>query len=216
MGKRLVLAVTTVIAGAFLLSTAAVAQHGQQAQQSAPGTIVPGTLLVKALTERRVTALPVGRPRLYWRVDTFPSLAQAQAAAGPWAVAAEAFGRAWLFTLGPNGMPTSGGTKVVEVGPLPPVRAQEYLLRINEATGAPGSVSSVHTHPGVEAFYVLVGEACLRTPNGLIRIPAGQATAGAEADTPITVASCGSTDLRQLIMFVVDANRPFSSPAVFP
>jgi hypothetical protein len=29
------------------------------------------------------------------------------------------------------------------------------------------------------------------------------------------VSSCGSTDLRGLVMFVVDAARPFSSPAVF-
>ncbi|MDR7537272.1 MAG: hypothetical protein QN183_13020 [Armatimonadota bacterium] len=56
----------------------------------------------------------------------------------------------------------------------------------------------------------------MRTPNALIHIPAGQATAGTEADAPLTVASCGSTDLRQLIMFVVDARRPFSSPAAFP
>jgi len=220
MRRHLSLAVVALIAGALLLSPAAVAQHGphtQQAQQSAPGTIVPGTLLVKALTEKKVTTLPVGRPRLYWRIETFPTLAQAQGAAtDPWALAAEAFGQAWLFRLGPKGMASSGGTKVAEVGPLPPVRAQEYLLRINQATGAPGVISSVHTHPGGEAFYVLAGEACLRTPHGMMRIPAGQATAGAEAETPITVGSCGSTDLRQLIMFVVDANRPFSSPAVFP
>ncbi|MDR7532193.1 MAG: hypothetical protein QN162_02470 [Armatimonadota bacterium] len=101
-----------------------------------------------------MTALPAGRPQLYWRIDSFPSLPQAQAAAGSWALAAEAFGRTWLFTLGPMGMRMSGGTKVVEVGPLPPVRAQEYLLRINEGTGTPGSISTVHTHPGVEAFYV--------------------------------------------------------------
>ncbi|MDQ7843360.1 MAG: cupin domain-containing protein [Armatimonadota bacterium] len=206
MGRRLVLAAAVLLAGAFLLSTTAVAQQ----------TIVPGSLVVKALTEKKVTSLPVGRPRLYWRIETFPTLVQAQAAAtGPWALAAEAFGSAWLFRLGPKGMVSSGGTHAAEVGPLPPVRATEYLLRINQATGAPGSITTVHTHPGTEAFYVLAGEGCLHTSGGVLRIPVGRATAGAEAEVPVQVSSCGSTELRQLIMFVVDANRPFSSPAVF-
>jgi len=206
MGRRLAFVATIVLAGAFLLSTAAVAQQ----------TLVPGSLVVKAIADKKVTTLPVGRPRLYWRIDSFPSLAQAQAAAGPWGLAAEAFGRAWLFTLGPKGGSSSGGTKVAEVGPLPPVAASVYLLRINESSGPPGSITVVHTHPGTEATYVLAGEWCMRTPNGTIRVSAGRAEAGVGADVPGQVSSCGSTDLRGLVMFVVDATRPFSSPAAFP
>jgi hypothetical protein len=33
---------------------------------------------------------------------------------------------------------------------------------------------------------------------------------------PIQVSNCGSTVLRELVMFVVDATRPFSSPATLP
>ena len=47
-------------------------------------------------------------------------------------------------------------------------------------------------------------------------VAAGQAKAGPDTDTPTQVSSCGSTDLRGLVMFVVDATRPFSSPASFP
>lgn len=207
MGKHLVLAAAVLLTGAlFFLSATAVAQQ----------TIVPGTLLVRALTEKKVAALPAGRPRLYWRIETFPSLAQAQRAAGPIGLAAEAFGKSWLMTLGPKGGSSAGGTMVAEVGPLPLVVAKEYLLRINEGTGAPGSMTIVHTHPGTEAFYTISGEVCLRTAQGVLRIPAGQAAAGAESDTPLQVFNCGSTDLRELIMFVVDANRPFSSPATLP
>jgi hypothetical protein len=32
---------------------------------------------------------------------------------------------------------------------------------------------------------------------------------------PMEVFSAGASDLDQLVMFVVDANRPFSSPAKF-
>ncbi len=204
--RRILLAV--VLAGSFLLPSAAVAQ-----QQ--PPTLVPGSLLVKALADKKVARLPVGRPGLYWRLESFPSLAQAQAAAGPYGLATEAFGRAWLATLGPKGGSSANGTKVAEVGPLHAVVAAEYLLRINEGSGPPGSITSVHTHPGTEAFYVLAGELCIQSPEGVARVPAGRTHPGTGGDTAIQISSCGTTDLRELIMFVVDATRPFSSPASF-
>ncbi len=178
--------------------------------------IAQPALVVKTLTEKKVAALPAGRPRLYWRVENFPTLAQAQAAAGPMGLAAESGGRVWLFTLGPVGGSSAGGTKVAEVGPLPQVVATQYLLRINEASGPPGSTTTVHTHPGSEAFYVLAGEQSIRTPQGTIRVKVGQPETGPGGDTPLQVSSSGSTDLLALVMFVVDATRPFSSPATFP
>ena len=45
----------------------------------------------------------------------------------------------WLFTLGPQGGATHGGSKVAEIGPVAPITAPEYLLRINNAGGPPGS-----------------------------------------------------------------------------
>ncbi len=38
---------------------------------------------------------------------------------------------------------------------------------------------------------------------------------GHGADMPMEVFSAGTSDLDQLVMFVVDATRPFSSPAKF-
>ena len=205
MERRLVLAVAVLVSGTFLLLPAAVAQQ-----------LPAGSLAIKVLTEKKVAALPAGRPGLYWRLENFPSLAQAQASAGPTGLAAESAGRAWLFTLGPKGGASAGGTKVAEIGPLPPVVAPEYLLRINEPSGPPGSTTIVHTHPGTEALYTLAGEICMRTPQGVIRVSAGRGEAGPVADTPTQVSSCGSTDLRGFVMFVVDATKPFSSPATFP
>lgn len=171
-------------------------------------------LSIKPLAEKKVTELPAGP--LFWRIENFPALADAQAAAGPMALAVQAGGKVWLFTLGPAGGATAGGTKVVEVGPLPAVAATQYLLRINEATGAPGAVTPIHTHPGSEAFYVLAGETSSRGPHGVMRVRAGETAAGHGADMPMQVSSSGPTDLHSLVMFVVDANRPFSSPAKFP
>ncbi len=186
------------VLGGPSLSSPAVAQHAPP-------------LVVKALAEKRVTELPPSP--LFWRIETFPTAAEARAAEGPTALVAEAAGRAWLFTLGPAGGASPGGSKVAEVGPIPEVVASQYLLRINQASGPPGSVTPVHTHPGSEAFYVLAGETSQRTPHGVTRVAAGQAIAGHGADVPMQVSSSGSTDLLSLVMFVVDATKPFSSTA---
>ena len=181
------------------------------AQTGSVGTAGAGTLSVKALTEKKVDKLPPGP--LFWRVENFPTLAEAQAAAGPMSLAAESSGKAWLFTLGPAGGSSSNGKKVVEIGPVPDVSASQYLLRVNEASGPPGSITPVHSHPGAEAAYVLAGEQSFRTPHGLKKIAAGEAAPGHGADVPMQASSTGTTDLKALVMFVVDATKPFSSPA---
>lgn len=171
-------------------------------------------LVIKSLAEKKVTELPAGP--LFWRIETFAAPAQARAAAGQWSLVAESAGKVWLFTLGPAGGSSAGGTKVAEVGPIARLVASQYLLRINEATGSPGATTSVHTHPGSEAFFVLSGEQSIRSPDGVMRVTVGHAEAGHGADTPMQVSNSGSTDLRALVMFVVDATKPFSSPATLP
>jgi hypothetical protein len=71
----------------------------------------------------------------------------------------------------------------------------------------------VHTHPGSEAFYVLAGRLGQRTPHGVSYAAAGQSMNGHGGDLAMEVFSAGTSDLDQLVMFVVDAARPFSSPA---
>jgi hypothetical protein len=168
---------------------------------------------IKPVAEKKLKQLPAGT--LYWRIENFSTLAQAEAAAGPASLAAEVAGKVWLFTLGPKGGATRGGAKVVEIGPVPPISASEYLLRINRAGGPPGAKSSVHTHPGSEAFYVLAGRLGQKTPHGTSYADAGQSMNGHGADTTMEVFSSGTADLDQLVMFVVDATRSFSSPAKF-
>lgn len=170
-------------------------------------------LVIKPVAEKKVKQLPAGP--LYWRVENLPTLTQAQAAAGDTALAAEASGRVWLFTLGAKGGGTPGATKVAEIGPVPAINASEYLLRINHASGPPQSKTPIHSHPGSEAFYVLSGRLGQKTLHGVSYADAGAAMNGHGADMPMEVFSAGTSDLDQLVMFVVDANRPFSSPAKF-
>lgn len=187
------------------------------AQPLGPGLERPGPssapFVVEPIAEKTVTSLP--RAPLYWRVESYASLAQATAAAGEYSLAAEAWGQAWLFTLGPADASTPGGIKLAEVGPVPTPAAARYLLRINRAGGPPGSATPVHTHPGSEAFYVLKGQLTQKTPHGEARLAAGSAMNGHAPGMTMQLVSSGREPLEQLVMFVVDADQPFSSPATF-
>jgi hypothetical protein len=198
--KRLLMTMVVVVACQLGLSPSAAL-----AQQS---------LVIKPLAEKKVAHLPDGP--LFWRIENFSTLEAAQAASGPSGLVAQAAGKTWLFTLGPAGGSSASAAKVAEVGPIPRVDAPQYLLRINEASGPPGSTTSVHTHPGSEAFFVLAGEQSIRGAHGVMRVSVGQPATGHGADTAMQVSSSGTTDLHALVMFVVDATRPFSSPATLP
>jgi hypothetical protein len=192
------IALSLALTGALLLPSSATAQQKFE---------------IKNVAEKKLKQLPTGP--LYWRIENFPTLAQAQVTASETSLAAEVSGKAWLFTLGPRGGATPGGNKVAEIGPVPLLTAPEYLLRINHAGGPPGAKTPVHTHPGSEAFYVLAGRLGQRTPHGVGYADAGQTMNGHGADMAMEVFSAGTSDLDQLVMFVVDATRPFSSPAKF-
>lgn len=169
-------------------------------------------LTIKPLAQKKVAELPPGE--LFWRIENFDSLEKAQAAAGSWSLAAESAGKAWLFTLGAPGGATPGGRKVTEFGPVPRISAAEYLLRINEATGPSGAITKIHSHPGSESFYVLRGEQSIRGPRGVTVMKPGDPTIG-QGEQPMQVWSSGQESLHSLVMFVVDAARPFSTPAKF-
>jgi len=180
--------------------------------------------LVKPVAELKLKQLPPGP--LYWRIENFPTLTQAKAAVTPYrwsadavsyegspSLTAEVAGKVWLFTLGAKGGATPGGSKVAEIGPIPSIVAPEYLLRINHGSGPPGSKTPVHFHPGSEAFYVVDGRLGQRTAHGVSYADAGQTMNGHAAETAMEVFNDGAGELNALIMFVVDATKPFSVPA---
>lgn len=182
--------------------------------------------VVKPVAEKKITKLPDGP--LYWRVETFPTLVEAKAAVGPdgWdpaavsyatktALIAEVAGKVYVVTLGAEGAATPGGTKLAEIGPLPPLSAPEYLLRLNYGSGPPGSTTPVHSHPGSESFYVISGRLGQKTPEGTAYVDAGHTMNGHAADTTMNVFNASQTDLQALIMFVVDGHQPFSVPRKF-
>jgi len=169
---------------------------------------------INPVAEKKVTELPAGP--WYWLIENFQTLQQARTAAGPTSLAAEANGKVWLFTLGAKGAMGHGGSRVAEIGPVAPITAPEYLLRINDVGGPPGVKTPVHSHPGSETFYVLSGQLDQKSPHGESRLDAGQAMPGHGPGMPMQVSSSGTSDLKALVMFVVDASKPFSSPATMP
>jgi hypothetical protein len=178
-----------------------------------PAVAASGKFTVEPLAEKKLAQLPAGP--LYWRIENFSTMAEARTTEGPDSLAAAAAGRVWLFTLGAKGARTVGAEEVAEIGPIPRIAAPEYLLRVNIASGSPGAKTPVHTHPGTETFYVLRGRLGQETPEGTKQVEAGAGMPGHAADTPMEVFSASAGELDALVMFVVDATRPFSSPAQF-
>jgi hypothetical protein len=85
---------------AFLASVLCLLPSSAMAQQA---------LVVKPLAEKKVAELPAGP--LFWRLENFPSLANAQAAAGPTGLAAESAGKvAFIDGGGSVNLVSLGGT----------------------------------------------------------------------------------------------------------
>ena len=167
----------------------------------------------KILVERKLAALPPGE--LYWQVESFPTTTQAKAVATDASLVAESTGKVWLFTLAGRGASSFGGTKVAEIGPVPAIAAPSYLLRVQEAGGPPGATTPVHSHPGSESFYVLSGTLRDKTQFGTMEVGSGKAMQGHGSDTIMQASSAGPGNLTALVLFVLDATKPFSTPASF-
>lgn len=203
--KLRITAATRVIMSALLLGLGVLVSSPKLAAQEG--------FVVKPVAEKKVHQLPP--EPWYWRIENLPTLTEAQSASGPTSLAVEVAGKVWLFTLGPMGGSTQGAAKVAEIGPVAPITAPDYLLRINYVSGPPGAKTPVHTHPGSETFYVLTGRLGQKSLHSVSYVEAGQSMAGHGPEMPMEVSSSGTSDLKALVMFVVDASRPFSSPSKF-
>jgi quercetin dioxygenase-like cupin family protein len=169
--------------------------------------------IVENVAERTIDTVPPSP--MFWRLENFPTLDEARAASGPNSLAAEVSGRVWLVTLGGRGARTADAVFVAEIGPVPRIEANRFTLRLNHAYAPPGAATSVHTHPGSEAFYVIAGQLSQRTEHGTVQVNAGETLNGHVPGMVMQLQSTGAAPLDQLVLFVVDADEPFSSPASF-
>ena len=150
----------------------------RMAQSAGHGVLLASGTLVTSSHWPRRRSQSCRRDRLFWRVESFASLAQAQAAAGSdgsrgrvrWqGLAPHARSGRWI--VGGRREDAGGGTD-------PPVAAPQYLLGSTKPAALRAASRQCHNHPGAEAAYVLAGEQTFRTPHGVMRIGAGKAEAG--------------------------------------
>jgi quercetin dioxygenase-like cupin family protein len=134
-------------------------------------------------------------------------LERARTAVGPTSVAFEADGTSWLMTIESQTSDHHGGRHVAQVGPLPLPRAPRYAMQVLSAAFTPGMYSLAHHHSGVEAVYVIKGEACYETPTRAFKLRKGE-TLAMPGGTPMRAVVTGSTLRYVLAVIVYDAAQP--------
>ena len=152
--------------------------------------------------------LPDGlKEPVFWHIDRFDSLERARAAVAPASISFEAAGTSWFMTIESQTSDHHGGRHVAHVGPLPLPRAQRYAMLVQSAVFTPGMYSLVHHHSGVEAIYVIDGEACYETPTRAAKLQKGE-TLALPGGTQMRAVVTGSKPRHVLAVIVHDAAQP--------
>ena len=144
---------------------------------------------------------------VFWHIDRFDSPDAARAAVGPASIAFDAADSWWLMTIESETTDHHGGRHVTHVGPLPLPRAAKRAMMVQSAVFMPGMYSLVHHHSGVEAVYVLEGEACFETPTRAAKLRKGE-TLAIPGDTPMRSVVTGTARRHVLAVIVHDAAQP--------
>lgn len=152
--------------------------------------------------------LPEGlKEPLFWHIDRFSSGEEARAKIGPSSVAFEAHGIWWLMTIEPRANDHHGGqhVKQVKLPALPP--AKGYSMLVMSAYIPAGLTSRIHTHSGVEGFYVVDGQQCLETPTRIYKMAKDESLVIPSGVTMRLVAT-GTKPRRALAVVVYDSSEP--------
>ena len=136
-----------------------------------PGQARPEFGCFNIATEK---GLQFPQPSVYWHIRTFANRDAAEAAKSATVIVVEEDGRVWLSEFGARDLLVKGGQPIAIVGPLQLPPAKSYTAVLSYAVMRPGDRSRVHTHPGPEGWYMIVGEQCLETPAGANRAKAGE------------------------------------------
>ena len=144
---------------------------------------------------------------LLWHLDRFDSPEAARAAVGAASIAFDAAGTSWLMTIESRTSNHHGGHHVAAVGPLALPVTRKYSVQVQSSAFTPGMYSLVHHHSGVEAVYVIEGEACFETPSAAHKLRQGE-TLAVPSGTPMRAVVTGSSLRRVLAVIIHDAAEP--------
>ena len=142
----------------------------------------------------------------YWHIRTFGNRAAAEAAKSATGLVVEEDGRVWLSEFGSHDLIVKGGQPVAIVGPLPLTAAESYTAVLSYAVMRPGDRSRVHTHPGPEGWYMIVGEQCLETPAGANRAKTG-GTMTVPSNVPMELSITGTELRKSLVLVIHDSSQ---------
>lgn len=147
---------------------------------------------------------------VFWHLQTYPSLAAANAAKSSSGIVVEEAGRVWLSEFGAKDSASRGGHGVAVIGPLSLDAGKKYDAEIAYSVMAPSDHSRVHTHAGPEAWYVLAGTQCLETPAGTLRGHPGE-TMIAAPNRPMQLNVTGADVARALTLVIHDSTKEFGA-----
>ena len=167
--------------------------------------------VIKPVVEKKLKQLPAGP--LYWQLENFPTLAQAQAAAGETSMAAEVAGKIWLFTLEPRIARHAAAAGSLRLG--------RYPQSPRPSICCASTMRAVLRGPRRRCIRIRVPKASTRWRVGWVKkrrtactTPTlGESMNGHGPGTAMEVFSSGTADLDQIVLFVADASKPFSTPA---
>jgi quercetin dioxygenase-like cupin family protein len=144
---------------------------------------------------------------LFWHIDRFASGERARAAVGSTSIAFGAHGTWWLMSIESKTSAHHGGQHVAlaKLPPLPP--AQKYSMLVMSAYIPSGLTSRVHTHSGVEGFFVVDGNQCLETSARTYKMSKGEILV-IPAGVVMRLVATGSKPRRALAVIVYDATQP--------
>jgi quercetin dioxygenase-like cupin family protein len=203
MRMRTTCATIVAIGVSALAPIPAVAQLMSACVEKAP---VPDGQLGCSILQTKLLPRELRAP-VFWHIDRFDGEAAARAGVGDAGVAFQDGGTWWLMTIESETSNHRGGRHVARVGPLPLPPAPRYSMLIQSAVFGPGMYSLPHHHSGVEAVYVLEGEACYETPTSAAKLRKGE-TVVMPAGTPMRAVVTGSARRHVLAVIVHDSARP--------
>jgi len=150
---------------------------------------------------------------LYWHLYEYSSRAAADSAKPrSFGTIAESLGKIWLHVIAAQEWRPSSGQRVSVIGPLRVNPRAQYTARYMEAVFPPGMKTSVHTHSGPEAWYILSGVQCLQTPDGARITRAGQG-AVVPMGPPMMLTGMGTEMRRSIVLVLHDTSQPWMTIA---
>jgi len=154
------------------------------------------------------------RARIYWHLYTFSSKAAADTAKTPTGIVVEENERVWLSEFGSRDRLQHGGQRIAVVGPLMLLPAEHYTAEIAYSVMQPNDRSRVHTHSGPEAWYVLSGAQCLKTPSVTRRARAG-GTMSVTPNVPMELSVIGGEVASSLTLVIHDSTQGFGTASTW-